>query len=237
MSSHFWNFVRSKRRPSGGSIRKYQLDPATSLPVRRTGRPQYVRRVYIGCGSTRKDKAQTYDALITVQSGPVLVARKKRDAHKYNLVPYVVVPLVLEDRLEREGWVFVREGPAYIGVYVVGGYSWEEDQVVAVDEWAPIVLAVGRQVDDGPFEVFQDRLLGMTIEKGAEDITFRCMGEELAVPLYADRLPSIRGRRPDLAPAFTYQSPYINAKWDSPIVRVTCGADELILDFRSNGSR
>ena len=195
------------------------------------------RRVYLGCGSTREDKAQTYDALITVQSGPVLVAHKKRDAHKYNLVPYVVVPLVLEDRLEREGWVFVREGSAYTGVHVVGGYSWEEDRVVPADEWAPMILAVGRQVDDGSFAAFQDRLLEMRIERGEDETVFRCMGEEIAVPLDADRLPLIRGRRANLAPAFTYKSPYINATWNRPIVRVTCGADEMILDFRSNGSK
>ncbi len=190
------------------------------------------RRIYLGCGSTRTDKPQTYDALITAQSGHVLVARKKRDAHKYNLTPYVVVPAALEDRQERNGWLFVREGPAYAGIYVVGGYTWEEDRAVLVDEWAPVLLAVGRQTDNKSFAAFQESLLGMTIKVGLDQTTFRCLGEELSVPRETDRLPLIDGVRPNLQPEFTYRSPYINADWDSPIVRISCGTDQLILNFR-----
>jgi hypothetical protein len=195
------------------------------------------RRVYIGCGSAREDKPQTYDALITAQSGPVLVARKKREAHRYNLVPYIVVPSSLEVRLEREGWVFVQEGAAYAGVYVLGAYSWEEDRVVPADEWAPILMAVGRQVDDGSFAAFQERLLNMKIQERVDEVVFQCMGEEMAVSRQADRLPLVNGRSPNLEPAFTYQSPYVNAVWDAPVVRVSCGAEEMILDFHSYGPR
>ena len=195
------------------------------------------RRIYLGCGTTRKDKPQTYDALITAQSGPVLVARKKREAHKYNLVPYVVVPSSLKDRLERKGWVFVREGAAYAGVYVLGGYRWEEDRMIPEDEWAPILMVVGRQVDDGSFEAFQDRLLNMKTQERADEVVFDCMGEELTVPRQADRLPLIRGQLPNLEPAFTYQSPYINAVWDDPVVHVSCGDEEMILDFHRDGPR
>ncbi len=192
------------------------------------------RRIYLGCSSIREDKPQTYDALITVQSGPVLIARKKRDAHKYNLVPYIVVPSSLEDRLERDGWVFVQEGAAYTGVYIFGGYSWEEDRVVLADEWKPILMVVGRKDDDGSFAAFQDKLLNMKTQERADEIVFQCMGEELTVPRNADQLPEIHGQIPNLEPAFTYQSPYINAVWDNPVVRISCAEEEMILDFHSN---
>jgi hypothetical protein len=192
------------------------------------------RRIYLGCGSTREDKPQTYDALITAQSGPVLVARKKRDAHRYNLVPYIVVPSSLEDRLERDGWVFVQEGAAYTGVYVLGGHSWEEDRVVPTDEWAPILMVVGRKADDGSFAAFQDKLLKMKPQERPDEIVFRIKGEELTVPRNADQLPMLHGQIPNLEPSFTYQSPYINAVWNDPVVQLSCGEEEMILDFHAD---
>ncbi|MBT4140212.1 MAG: hypothetical protein HOE48_20015 [Candidatus Latescibacteria bacterium] len=194
------------------------------------------RRVYLECGSTREDKPQTYDALITAQLGPVLVAHKKRSAHKYNLTPYVVVPSAMSVRRMQDGWLFLKEGSGYVGIYAMGGYRWEEDRMVLLDQWRPILMACGSLAENGTFEDFVARLLETVVTEETDRITFQCLGAHLSVSRLQDALPTTHGKSFDLQPSFTYQSPYINAPWNSSVVHVTCGKDELILDFRARSA-
>jgi hypothetical protein len=95
-------------------------------------------------------------------------------------------------------------------------------------------MVVGRKADDGSFAAFQDKLLKMKPQERPDEIVFRIKGEELTVPRNADQLPMLHGQIPNLEPSFTYQSPYINAVWNDPVVQLSCGEEEMILDFHAD---
>jgi hypothetical protein len=74
------------------------------------------------------------------------------------------------EAVERDGWVFVNNTTAYVGIRVVsGGYVWNPQpttlrQFWVNDTWSPIIMQTGISGDYGSFEEFQKRVLAAKMD-------------------------------------------------------------------------
>ena len=140
---------------------------------------------------------------------------------------------------EVDGWVFVDTGYTYSGVRVAtGGYTWQDsDWIELNDQYSPVIVEVARSQDYTDFEAFKTAALNTPIEVVVEDenrylnYTGLNGSGEFVFAMDTDDLPTIDGEPYDLAPDFTYSSPFVNADWPGSTVQIEKANRSLTLDF------
>lgn len=140
---------------------------------------------------------------------------------------------------ETGNWIFVDTGLAHAGVRVAtGGYQWQDGNWIELnDEFSPVVVEVARSIDYTDFEAFKTAALGTALEVIVEDnnrrLEYTGLGGsgDFVFHMDTDDMPTIDGAPYDLAPGFTYQSPYVNADWPGSTVQIEKDGRSLTLDF------
>jgi hypothetical protein len=138
-----------------------------------------------------------------------------------------------------DGWIFIDTGYTYSGVRVAaGGYQWQDDNWIELDdEYAPVILEVARAQDYQDFQSFQtaalSRPLEVVHENGNRRLEYSGLSGsgEFVFSMDTDDLPTIDGEPYDLAPDFTYKSPFLNAEWPASKVYIGKHGRSLTLDF------
>ena len=155
-------------------------------------------------------------------------------------------------KVEEGGWIFASNGNAFVGVkFLDGPYVWDEKHVLATPakfdpatDKSRILLHAGDIASHGTFDKFKADVLASSLNVTAEKVDYRfgpAATNHLEVALYdakvAERfsLPLINGKRVDLRPAKTYQSPYLNADFGSDKISVNVGPVARVLDFSEQG--
>lgn len=143
----------------------------------------------------------------------------------------------LSEPVTNNGWLFAEAKSAYVGVRVLSGETSFEKQsfgrwLVCQDALSPVIIEAGQKSDYQDFASFQKAVLAQTISFEKSVVSYASLGGD-KLTFYADRsrLPEINGHALDLAPAKVYDSPFVQSKWDSGVVTLSCGGETRILDF------
>jgi len=146
--------------------------------------------------------------------------------------------------VEKNGWVFVDGGEAYVAIKVVkGGYKWakpDRRRLMLNEKYSPIVFQTGRKTDYESFERFQSEILRARYELTEEKLIYhgpRSAKIEFFLAEDPYRLPTINGKTLDVDLKYNYNSPYMVNEVGSDIVIVRYGDREWKYDFGKNEIR
>lgn len=146
--------------------------------------------------------------------------------------------------VERDGWIFVTNGPAYAGIHVTGGYQLGRfgrkelgrqncDSVTPKTAQAFVVLHAGDVSSFGSFEKFQDAILKAPLK--VTDVSIHYTGPTApAIELFRDaaRATTLDGMpQPLRSPSKCYDSPYLQGDVGQSRITVRFGSYSAVYDF------
>ncbi len=175
----------------------------------------------------------TYNAHWAIQNLGTLIAQKLHSSESTNGMR-VCFSTDLQ-RSEKGGWIFAKASNAFAAVKIVSGnWTWDDERWLRCgDEYSPVIIEVVQSSDypDG-FESFEQAVLSQTVHFDEGILHYHGLRGSGEFTFYAnsDRLPELNGSSIDLAPAYAFQSPFLNEPWASGIVHITKGQRELIVD-------
>jgi hypothetical protein len=136
-------------------------------------------------------------------------------------------------REEANGWIFARNTHAYAAVRPArGGYQWVDGNWIQLaDQYSPVIIEVVRAQDFVSFDEFRAAITAQPIvinaSLGEDALFYQSLREGSAFTFFIEptttRPPLLNGQPIDIAPAFTYNSPFVSGAW--PTVAVDFGAD------------
>ena len=162
----------------------------------------------------------------------------------------------LSEPVEEDGIIFVEAENAYAAIQVVqGGFQWREAPFTAMtgekyerstpegntlileEEYAPVILEVMAKSDVNSFDAFKAKVKACGIRMKGPVLEYRTIyGEELTFDTSASEVPTINGQPVNYAPKKVFESPFLNADWNSGIVTLTKGDRKKVLNFESGNS-
>lgn len=173
----------------------------------------------------------------------------------------------LDQIIEKEGWIFVAHGDAYLATRVVMGeyahgwtilkddaspglsselvadsYEWSPDKkmIYLKDNYAGMIFEASRRVHHKTLEDFiidvldNSLVLDKTVVPGFHILRYKGCGEnakEIYFNLANNEMSMMDGQRIDYSPDMVFDSPFIKSKYNSGIVKISKGDQELVLDF------
>lgn len=147
----------------------------------------------------------------------------------------------LDELVEQDGWIFVKDGGAFAAVKVVaGGYEWTpawnsassskelKPFITLSAENSPVILLVNDAADyKHDFAAFQAAVKAQPIHYEKGELRFATLN--FSGPGQA---PKVNGQPVNLAPSRGYDSPFIRSEWNSGLIHIRKGDETLVLDFR-----
>ena len=104
-------------------------------------------------------------------------------------------------------------------------------------EYAPVILEVMAKSDVSSFDVFKARVKACRIRMKGPVLEYKTIyGEQLTFDTSASEAPTINGRPVNYAPKRVFESPFLNADWNSGIVTISKGDRKKVLSFESGNS-
>lgn len=162
----------------------------------------------------------------------------------------------LSEPVEEDGVIFVEAENAYAGIKVVqGGFQWRETPFTAMtgekysqstpegktltlnEEYAPVILEVMAKSDVNSFDAFKAMVKACRIRMNGPVLEYKTIyGEQLTFDTSTTETPTINGHPVNYAPQKVFESPFLNANWNSGIVTITKGNRKKVLNFESGNS-
>ena len=155
--------------------------------------------------------------------------------------------------VEEDGIVFVKAENAYAAIKVVqGGFEWKQTPFIATsgeksgrstpegktmilnEEYAPVILEVMVKSDASSFDAFKRMVKASKIRLNGPVLEYKTIyGEQLTFDTSASEVPTINGNSVNYSPRKVFESPFLNADWNSGIVTITKGDRKKVLNFES----
>lgn len=147
----------------------------------------------------------------------------------------------LDDVQEDGGWIFAQDGGAFAAVKVArGSYTWtpawkhaddvrKDKAFITLDtENAPVILVVNQASDyHNDFAAFKAAVKARVVDYKESVLRFA------TITFYGpERAAEVNGKAVNLAPARSYDSPFVRSDWNSGRIHIRKGDDTVILDFR-----
>ena len=105
------------------------------------------------------------------------------------------------------------------------------------DEYAPVIVEVMAKSDVSSFDAFKAKVKASKIRLNGPVLEYKTIyGEQLTFDTSAREVPTINGNPVNYAPKKVFESPFLNADWNSGIVTITKGNRKKVLDFESGNS-
>jgi len=178
----------------------------------------------------------TYNQQWSVQSKGTLIAQKLTGSgYTLDMQVWFSSDLKLE---EAEGWILAQASGAFAAVRVVrGGYTRDDENWLRCeDEYSPIIIEAARKIDyDNLYENFKSAVLAQKVSLKDGALKYQGLGGSGDFTFYPDskRLPELDGKPVNLAPDYTFDSPFMREDWASGIVHITKSNRQLTIDVRS----
>lgn len=156
----------------------------------------------------------------------------------------------LSEPVEVDGVVFTESTTAYAAIRVPqGGYDWHVGPFVSDtetgirktrpgramilrEEFAPVILEVMAKGDIKDLSAFQDLVLARKPFMEGPILKYLSIyGDEMAFDTSFEKVPAINGMPVDFAPGKVFESPFLNADYNSGVVEIKKGDRRLVLDF------
>jgi hypothetical protein len=141
------------------------------------------------------------------------------------------------EKIEENGWVFVRSEDGYAGVRVLaGGYSWRKGNDLALvpeKHDAPILIHAGDKDSAGSFEQFREQLQKNILQIHPDGVEYRGASQPRIEFFYeaTGRSPQVDGEVFQIDSAMPYSGPFMQRKAGESVVRVTVGDHRVAYDF------
>jgi hypothetical protein len=132
----------------------------------------------------------------------------------------------------------VREGRACAGLRMLGGHKWTTTgewrgvEVISPGAKNAAVCEAGLLADFGGFEAFRREVAGNEIrfDRNAMRLTYASKRAG-TIAMDTKQLRTVNGKPVDMDyPSF--DSPFVQADWDSEVITIKCGGKSMRLDFR-----
>jgi hypothetical protein len=192
-----------------------------------------------------KDNRVAMNAQWSVQSKGSLITQKLKH-HKGGAEMIVWMSKEgLTAPVEEDGVVFVEAEGAYAAVRVVkGGFNWmkepfettrfvpENATMILNDEYAPVILEVMARSDVKSFDAFKAQVKACEVSMDGSVLRYKTIyGDQLTFDTSTKAVPSINGEPVNYAPKKVFESPFLNADWNSGIVTISKDKRKKVLDF------
>jgi hypothetical protein len=183
---------------------------------------------------------QAFNAQWSVQRKGTLICQKLKTSKDTEKTRIWFSGNGLSAPVEEKNWIFVESKSAYAALFVVEDSTyWEEagnrikgKWLYCKNEYSPIILEVVQKEDYKSFQEFKDQITGQTIDFNNKVLKYKGIYGDLFT-LYTDysHVPQINNVNVDYAPAKAFDSPFLEADWDSGIVHIQKGQRKLELNF------
>ena len=200
-------------------------------------------RVYPQAAPTSVSK--TMDAFISVQNQNVLITRKQGYATEPTLVYF---PQTLDSVVEAGGWIFVKEGAAYLAVRPAAGtYTWltsAKNKATDINQRfvklssvaSPIIFECGRTAQYPTLAAFETDILN-NARSYVGGVLHYSASNDTAFTFYTNATtPKINGVPINYAPTAAFNSPYMQSVWGSGRITITFGSQSASYDFSNSAN-
>ena len=184
-----------------------------------------------------------FNAQWSVQRKGTLISQKLKTNRNAGKTRIWYAGSGLSTPIEEQGWIFAESEGAYAALHVVDGASFWEAKKESVpgswlyceNEYSPVILEVVQKADYNSFQEFKTKVTSQTINYKDNILNYSGLYGDLFT-LYADFLhsPKINNVTVDYAPAKVFDSPFLQADWNSGIVHIQKGERKLVLDFNQS---
>lgn len=223
LSNARWTNISSQNRFQSAMLRTGETDFVQIVPQTRA------------IGNLERNLNESW----SVQRHGTLITQKLRTSQN-SAEMRVYIPSDSSVSVEEvDEWIFVNTGYTYSGVRVAtGGYQWQDSEWIELDdEYSPVIVEVARSQDYADFGAFQaaavSTALEIVVENEERRLHYTGLGGsgDFVFHIDSDEAPTVDGDAYDLAPDYTYKSPFLNADWPGAQVHIEKGHRSLTLDF------
>lgn len=146
------------------------------------------------------------------------------------------------ESVEENGWVFVINGDAYVGIKALtGSLTWEEDgkgdttyrRLVSEVMTSPVLIEAGDKDEFGSFDAFKAAVQANTLTFKDNKVEYSGPKQPKIefFPESTGQVSKVDGKPWSPDPAYVYSGPFMQRKEGESIVTVTVGGKKAIYDF------
>ena len=183
-------------------------------------------RIYPQCEGLRNGK--TYNQYWSAQRRGTMVVAKLPDrthSHQCGDLRLYVAPKLA--RAAVGPWVFVEAERVWLAARFVADperIAWDDGSWWRCrDASAPLIVEAARRQDFPDAGAFRADILARRCEIAEGKLAYEGRGGRIAFDLVGEQLPAIDGQALDLAPPFTFRSPFFEEAWNSGKVVIRKG--------------
>jgi HEAT repeat protein len=145
-------------------------------------------------------------------------------------------------QVEKDGWLFLSNGPAFAAIYVENGYDLERapvkparpglDTITFKEPRAIVVLQAGDVHKFGSFEKFQEAILKAPLKISQASVHYT--GPQAEAVEFFRRGNAVVAKAAPPKGNMTYDSPYLRGEAGQPRITVRFGSYSAVYDFENN---
>ncbi|MDX2036845.1 MAG: hypothetical protein SFX72_09350 [Isosphaeraceae bacterium] len=198
-----------------------------------------------------KDNRVAFNQFWSVQSKGSLVTQKLKTNRDAAEMMVWISKNGLSKPVQEDGVVFVDAPGAYAAIRAAKGTATLEERVfrgtkeegtsyttppgyvlIPADEYAPVILEVMAKRDVERFDAFKARVKAQSAVFEGRILRYRTIyGDVLTLDTGFEATPTINGAPVDYAPRKVFDSPFLNADYESGVVTISKGKRKVVLDF------
>jgi len=195
-------------------------------------------RVYPQAGPANFNPAN--DAFLSVQNKNVIITAKQAHLEEST---FVYFPNTLDTLTEKNGWVFVKEGGAYLAVKpATAGYQWltpaknkasnREQRFIRLGKpEAPIIFEAGTTSDYPTLAAFQSKILKNKFKFDGTLAYTSSNGTRFTFFKGNQKPPQVNGKGPGYSTPSMFASPFMNSRFGSGKITIKKGTQSATYDF------
>jgi hypothetical protein len=195
-------------------------------------------RVYPQAGPANFNPAN--DAFLSIQNKNVIVTAKQAHLDEST---FVYFPNTLDALAEKGGWVFVKEGGAYLAVKpATAGYRWltpaknkasnRDQRFIRLGKAeAPIVFEAATSSQYPTLTAFRNKILKNNFKYNGTLTYTSSGGAKFSFFKGNQKAPQVNGKSPGYNPASVFASPFMSSKYGSGKITIKKGTQRATYDF------
>jgi len=190
------------------------------------------------CEKTSSNRS--YNSQWSVQNKGTFICQKLKTNQRAGRSVVWFSEVGLSSPFVERDWIFAESEGAFAAVRIVdGGFTWAEKNkrekgkwLVCENEYSPVILEVDQKVNYNSFEEFRAKVIGNTMAFNNNILKYKSLYNDAFI-FYSDYSKSseINGETVNYVQGKAYDSPFLQADWNSGVVYIQKGNRELVLDF------
>ena len=188
----------------------------------------------------KSNNNRAYNSFWSVQSKGTLITQKLKESRGTDKVRIWFAADGLSTPSEKDNWVFAESDGAYTAVLVVDGkHYWVNSDsssngkwLYCENEYSPVILEVDQKSNYKSFDDFKSKITAKKVSFKNNKLNYTGIYND-AFTFYTDysKVPEINNKPIDYAPKKAFDSPFLQADWNSGIVKIQKGTRSLVLNF------